>query len=96
MVKSPVRAVTAPTGVMTAAVPQANVSVIEPSATPDRHSSTLIRRSVTVCPSSRATVISDSRVMPGSRVPVSSGVTSSASSPEPRTKNRFIPPISST
>ena len=34
--------------------------------------------------------------MPGSSEPDSSGVTSSASDPEPKTKNRFIPPISST
>ena len=36
---------TRPTGVMTAAVPQANTSVISPEALPSRHSSMLILRS---------------------------------------------------
>ena len=33
--------------------------------------------------------------MPGSRVPVSSGVTRRVESPDPYTKYRFMPPISS-
>ena len=75
------RDLTSPTGVMTAAVPQANTSVISPLAQPSRHSSTLIRPSSARMPRSAATVSSDERVMPGSSEPVSSGVTSRAESP---------------
>jgi len=42
-----------------------------------------------------ATVSKESRVMPGSRVPVSDGVTMRAFLPFPLTKKRFMPPISS-
>ncbi len=40
--QDPSRDFTVPTGVTTAAVPQANTSVISPEAQPARHSSTLI------------------------------------------------------
>src|SRR5712692_9940368 len=87
---------TAPTGVMTAAVPQAKTSLRDPSAQPALHCSTLTRPSSASYPRSLARVSSESRVTPGSSVPVSSGVTSLAFGPRPKTKQRFMPPISST
>lgn len=96
MVNSPSPYFTWETGVITAAVPQANTSVISPpAAAPLRHSSTSILRSSTANPASLASCSSESRVMPGSSEPDSSGVTSRAEPPLPKTKNRFIPPISS-
>jgi hypothetical protein len=53
-VNSPSPYLTTETGVMTAAVPQANTSVISPAATPLRHSSTSILRSSTANPASVA------------------------------------------
>ncbi len=95
--KDPPSYLTEPTGVITAAVPQANTSVRAPDATSFSHSSVEMRRSVTVAPSSRASSSSERRVMPGSSDPESSGVTTSWwPSPSVKTKNRFIPPISST
>jgi hypothetical protein len=85
----------APTGVITAAVPQAKTSVSEPSAQPACHCSTLMRPSSTSYPRSRPSVSSASRVTPASNVPVSSGVMTLAFEPVPKTKNRFMPPISS-
>ncbi len=73
----------APTGVMTAAVPQANTSVISPDSHPERQSSMQIRPSDAGMPSSGASVSSASLVMPGSSVPVSAGVMIRASEPEP-------------
>src|SRR5262245_24086890 len=87
---------TDPTGVMTAAVPQAKTSLIEPSALPACHSSTLIRPSSTSYPRSFARVRSESRVTPGRSVPVSDGVMTRAVLSDPYTKKRFMPPISST
>ena len=77
---------------MTAAVPHANTSLIEPSWQPSRHSCALMRPCSTVSPSAGAIVSSESRTTPGSSVPVRAGVNRVV----PRTKNRFIPPISST
>ena len=95
MVNSPSPCLTTDTGVMTAAVPHANTSVISPAAAPLRSSSTSILRSSTAKPASDANCSKESRVMPGSSEPDSSGVTSRADPPLPKTKNRFIPPISS-
>ena len=80
---------------MTAAVPQANTSVISPAAAFFCHSSMSILRSSTANPASVANCSNESRVIPGSSEPDSSGVTSRADPPLPNTKNRFIPPISS-
>ncbi|MDI2023836.1 hypothetical protein PJL18_04384 [Paenarthrobacter nicotinovorans] len=82
-----------PIGVITAAVPQAKTSVISPDATPSRHSSRVIFRSVTSRPMSRATWMTDMRVTPSRMVPLSAGVTSE---PSFMTKNTFMPPSSST
>ncbi|BCI87553.1 hypothetical protein NIIDMKKI_27590 [Mycobacterium kansasii] len=84
------------TGVITAAVPQANTSVISPTAAFFCHSAMSILRSSTVTPASVAKCSNESRVMPGSSEPDSSGVTSLADPPLPNTKKMFIPPISST
>ncbi len=81
---------------MTAAVPQAKTSVISPAAAFFCHSSTSILRSSTAKPASAANCSNESRVIPGSSEPDSSGVTSRALPPLPNTKNRFMPPISST
>jgi len=70
-------------GVITAAVPQAMASVMAPEATSSRHSTLEMRFSAVSWPRSRATCSSESRVMPGSREPDSSGVTTVALSPEP-------------
>ena len=82
-VQPPSEPLTVPTGVMTAAVPHANTSVISPDAQPARHSSTEIRPSDAGMPRSGASVSSASLVMPGSVVPVSAGVMIRASGPEP-------------
>jgi hypothetical protein len=63
-----------PTGVTTAAVPQAKISVISPLATPSRHSSIENLRSSTWWPSLPASSMIEERVMPSRMVPVS-GVT---------------------
>ena len=86
---------TCETGVMTAAVPQANTSVISPAAAFFCHSSTSILRSSMANPASVAGFSGQSRVIPGSGGPDSSGVTKRADPPLPNTKKRFIPPISS-
>ena len=96
MVNSPSPYLTRATGVMTAAVPHANTSVISPAATFFCHSSTSILRSSTANPASVAYCSKASRVTPGRIDPLNSGVTSRAVPPLPNTKNRFIPPISST
>ena len=83
-------------GVMTAAVPQANTSVISPAAAFFCHSSISTLRSSTANPASIASCSNESRVIPGSSEPDNSGVTSRADAPVPSTKKRFIPPISST
>ena len=80
-----------PTGVTTAAVPQAKTSVISPEATPSRHSSRENFRSSTAWPSLPASSMIEARVMPSRIVPVS-GVTMC---PSAWTKKRFIPPSSS-
>jgi hypothetical protein len=80
-----------PIGVMTAAVPQANTSVISPEATPSTHSDSSTRRFSTVRPRSRASSRIESRVMP-SRMLSESGVTRRPSS---YTSTMFIPPSSS-
>ena len=74
---------TAPIGVTTAAVPQPNTSVSTPEALSSRHCATEILPSSTGIPSVGASVSSESRVMPGSSEPVSSGVTSRADVPDP-------------
>ncbi|PQM44271.1 hypothetical protein C1Y40_05568 [Mycobacterium talmoniae] len=94
-VNSPSACLTVDTGVITAAVPQANTSVISPAAVFFCHSSTSILRSSMANPASVANCSNESRVMPGSSDPDSSGVTSRADPPLPNTKNRFMPPISS-
>ena len=81
---------------MTAAVPHANTSVISPAVAFFCHSSTSILRSSMAKPASVANCSNEFRVMPGSSEPDSSGVTRRADPPLPNTKNRFIPPISST
>ena len=63
-----------PTGVTTAAVPQAKTSVISPLATPSRHSSIENLRSSTWWPFLPASSMIAERVMPSRMVPVS-GVT---------------------
>ena len=65
---------TEPTGVTTAAVPQAKTSVSSPDSQPACHSSIEMRPSSAVRPRSAARVRIESRVMPGSSVPVSAGV----------------------
>jgi hypothetical protein len=75
MVNSPSGQATRPIGVITAAVPQANASRRRPLAASARHSSNEYGRSTTVSPWSRASVMTESRVMPGRMVPVSAGVT---------------------
>src|SRR5579864_1708428 len=82
-VQTPADPLIDPTGVMTAAVPQANTSVISPDPQPERQSATQIRSSDAGMPSSGASVSSASLVMPGSSVPVSAGVMIRASDPEP-------------
>src|SRR5690606_19463385 len=82
MVNSPDRCLTRPTGVMTAAVPHAKTSVSSPLAAFFSHSSTVMRRSSTCRPNSEPSSSREDRVTPGSRLPLSSGVTSLASAPE--------------
>ena len=74
---------TRPTGVITAAVPQAKTSVIFPDAQSSRHCATEIVSSVAGMPRSPARVSSESRVTPGNKVPVSLGVATRAFSPDP-------------
>jgi hypothetical protein len=81
-----------PTGVTTAAVPQANTSTMSPLATPSRHSSTENLRSSTWWPSLPASSMMLDRVMP-SRIVPTSGVTMC---PSAYTKYMFMPPSSST
>ena len=95
-VHSPDGPFTRPTGVITAAVPHANTSVSSPDSQPARHSVTEMAASSAGMPRSGPSFSSVSLVTPGSRVPVRAGVTSRACGPDPYTKNRFIPPISST
>src|SRR6266567_7145823 len=87
---------TEPTGVITAAVPQANTSVSEPEAHASRHSWTEILPSFAGTPSVGASLSSESLVIPGRSEPVRAGVMMVAAEPEPCTKYRFMPPISST
>ena len=87
---------TLPTGVITAAVPQAKTSVSSPETQPCCHCATEMAPSSAGMPRSGPSFSSVSLVTPGSRVPVRPGVTSRACGPDPYTKNRFIPPISST
>ena len=72
--RAPPSHLSAPTGVTTAAVPQAKISVIPPLATPSRHSSMENFRSSTWWPSLPASSMMLARVMPSRIVPVS-GVT---------------------
>src|SRR5579863_520936 len=83
---------TAPTGVITAAVPQANTSVSAPEAQSSRQADTEMRPSSAGMPSVGASRSRESRVIPGSSEPVSVGVTRRADEPDPYTKYRFIPP----
>ena len=76
---SPPSHLSVPTGVTTAAVPQAKTSVIRPLATPSRHSSMETFRSSTWWPSLPASSMMLERVMPSRMVPVS-GVTMRPSS----------------
>jgi hypothetical protein len=95
-VTSPPVCFTVPIGVITAAVPQPNTSVSTPEAAPPSHSCPEMGRSTTLMPRSRATVISESRVIPASTESRSSGVASSRLPSTPRkTKNRLFEPISS-
>ena len=77
---------------ITAAVPQAKISVMSPLATPSRHSSMENFRSSTWWPSLPASSMMLARVMPSRIVPVS-GVTMW---PSAWTKYMFMPPSSST
>ncbi len=81
------------TGVTTAAVPQANTSVIVPSVTRSKTSSIAIRRCTGRSPCSGARVRIESRVTPSRMVPVRAGVTSW---PSAVTNRMFIVPHSST
>ncbi|COW72169.1 Uncharacterised protein [Mycobacterium tuberculosis] len=69
--------------------------MISPAAAFFCHSSISILRSSTANPASIANCNNESRVIPGSREPDSSGVTSRADPPLPSTKKMFMPPISS-
>ena len=89
----PLASLSTPIGVITAAVPQAKTSVISPEATPSRHSSRVILRSVTSRPMSLATWLTDIRVAPSRMVPLRAGVTRERSF---MTKKTFMPPSSST
>ena len=80
---SPLALLTLPTGVITAAVPQANTSVSSPEAHSSRHWSAEILPSPVGNPRSGPRVSSESRVIPGSMVPVSAGVMIRASAPVP-------------
>ena len=80
-------------GVMTAAVPQAKTSAIEPSARPACSSVSRIVRSLTSCPASVSSWRIDERVTPSRMEPVSAGVDTR---PSAMTTNTFMPPSSST
>ena len=92
----PVLDLTAPTGATTAAVPQAKVSTIDPEAQSARHCSTDTRPSSTTMPSSSARV--EQRVAGDARQERAGqgGGDDAAAVGRAWTKNRFMPPISST
>src|SRR5258708_37234066 len=77
---------TAPTGVITAAVPQAKTSVSSPAAQPSRQAVTETRPPSARVPGGGATFSTEALVVPGRSEPASAGVSAGAESPRPYTQ----------